>query len=332
MAFAPRRRRRRRSRLILVGGVFSLVALFVNAGYSSSSKSPSKRLAKLAYIDQVRSHVEQSTLQGADVAVVRSDASKLGRNGIRRKMDRVLRHAALELRAVRRLDPPPELRTNHSLLLSTMVLRARAASAMSVALVDALGGGSTEGVVDDLVEAGQEMAAADQTYRTFVDLVGRAAGTTRVLPESRWVEEPADWDRTAMTAFVAALRASTISTPVHDVGILTFTTEPRSVGSEAGSAVLPLLKTLRVELVVANLGNAKEARVPVVVTVTGPAGEVDTAREFVDLEPGQRRAVAVGGLRPVPGGPSILKVVVGPAEGEAAVADNERSMSLLLRG
>lgn len=332
MAFAPRRRRRRRSRLILVGLVLSLAALFVNAGYSSSSKSPSKRLARLAYVDQVRSHVERSTLQGADVALVRSDAIELGRNGIRRKMDRVLREAALQLRAVRRLDPPPELRTNHSLLLSTMVLRARAASAVSKALGDALAAGPAEGVVDALVEAGQKMAAADQTYRTFVELVGRQGGTSRVLPESKWVEEPAEWDDSAMTAFVAALRASTISTPVNDIGILTFTTEPRSVGSEFGSAVLPLVKTLRVEVVVANLGNAEEARVPVVVTVTGPAGEVDTARDFVDLEPGQRRAVALGGLRPVPGGPSILKVVVGPVEGEAAVADNERSMSLVLRG
>lgn len=332
MAFAPRRRRRRRSRLILVGLALSLVALFVNAGYSSSSKSPSKQLARLAYVDQVRAHVERSTLQGADVVLVRSDATKLGRNGIRRKMDRVLGDTALELRQVRRIEPPPELRTDHSLLLSTMVLRARAASAMSKTLGDALAGGPAEGAVDALVEAGQEMAAADQTYRTFADLIGRAVGTARLLPESKWVEQPAEWDHSAMTAFVAALRASTISTPVHDLGILTFTTEPRSVGSELGSAVLPLLKALRVEVVVANLGNAKEARVPVVVTVTGPAGELDTAREFVDLEPGQRRAVAVGGLRPVPGGPSILKVVVGPVEGEAAVADNERSMSLVLRG
>lgn len=332
MAFAPRRRRRRRSRLILVGLVLSLVALFVNAGYSSNSKSPSERLARLAYVDQVRSHIERSTLQGADVAVVRSDATQLGRSGIRRKMDRVLRDTALELRAVRRLDPPPDLRTNHSLLLSTMVLRARAASAMAEALVDALAAGPPQGAVDALVEAGREMAAADQTYRTFVELVAGAVGTARVLPESKWVEEPADWDGPAMTAFVAALKASTVSTPVHDLAVLTFSTEPRSVGSEAGSAVLPLLKTLRVEVVVANLGNAEEARVPMVVTVTGPGGEVDTAREFVDLEPGQRRAVTVGGLRPVPGGPSVLKVVVGPVEGEAAVADNERSMSLVLRG
>lgn len=332
MAFAPRRRRRRRSRLVVVGLLLSLVAVLINAGYSSDSRGPSKRLAKLAYVDQVRPHVERSTLQGADVDQVRSEATKLGRNGIRRKLDRVRRDALVELRAVTALDPPQELRTNHSLLVSTMVLRARASSAMAKALVEALGSGPSEGPVDDLVEAGQDLMAADQSYRTFVALVGGAAGTRRVLPESKWVLEPSDWDRPAMTAFVAALRAAAITTPVHDVSLLTFTVDPKPVGSEAGSAVLPLVKTLRVEVIVANIGNAPEKAVPVVVTLTGPAGEVDTAREFVDLAPGQRRSVAVGGLRPVPGGPSSLGVVVGPVDGEDGLAGNERSMSVLVRG
>ncbi|HVE45939.1 MAG TPA: hypothetical protein VNA57_04225 [Acidimicrobiales bacterium] len=332
MAFAPRRRRRRRSRFVLVGLVLSVVALLVNAGYSSSSKSPSKRLARLAYVDQLRPHVERSTLQGADVTQVRSEATQLGRNGIRRKMERVRRDAAVVLAAVRRLDPPPDLRTNHSLLVSTMVLRSRASATMDDALGTALGEGAPEGAADDLERAGREMVAADQTYRTFVELVGREGGTSRVLPESRWVPDPADWDRPAMVAFVSALRASAIATPVHDVGLLTFATDPKPVGSDAGSVVLPLVRALRVEVVVANIGNAPESGVPVVVTLTGPAGEVDTAREFVDLVPGQRRAVAVGGLKPVLGGPSTLTVVVGPVRGEGGVADNERAMSVLVRG
>ncbi|HUP69164.1 MAG TPA: hypothetical protein VM142_05040 [Acidimicrobiales bacterium] len=332
MAFAPRRRRRRRSRLIVVGLLLSLVALLVNAGYSSSSRSPSKRLARLAYIDQVRPHVDRSTLQGDDITLVRAQATKLGRNGIRRKMGRVRRDAAVELRAVRGLDPPPELSANHSLLVSTMVLRSRGSSMMSEALDLALGEGPPQGAVDGLVKAGEDLSAADQTYRTFVELIGTEGATARVLPESRWVAEPADWDPSAIAAFVGALRASAISTPVHDVSLLTFATDPRPVGSETGSAVLPLVKTLRVEVVVANIGNAAESRVPVVVTLTGPAGEVDTAREFVDLAPGQRKAVAVGGLRPVPGGPSTLTVAVGPVEGERGAADNERSSSLVMRG
>lgn len=318
--------------MVLVGLLLSLVAVLVNAGYSSSSKSPSRRLARLAYVDQVRPHVDRSTLQGADVAQVRMEATELGRNGIRRKMDRVRRDAAAELRAVKAVDPPPELGTNHSLLLSTMVLRARATSTMADALVVALGEGAPEGAVGHLVDAGQEMFAADQSYRTFVELIGGAEGTRRVLPESKWVADPADWDRPSMSAFVSALRASAISTPVHDVAVLTFSTDPKPVGSETGSAVLPLVKTIRVEVVVANIGNDKESRVPVVVTLTGPAGEVDTARQFVDLAPGQRLAVGIGGLRTVAGGPSNLTVVVGPVEGEDGVVDNQRSLSLVVRG
>jgi hypothetical protein len=331
MAFASRRRRHR-SRLVLVGVLLSVVVLLVNAGVSSRTKGPAKRLAGLAYVDEVRPLVEASTLQGADVAQVRNAAAELGRNGIRRKMERVRREAAGELRGVRQIDPPPGLAAPHSLLLATMVLRARATSMMAGALTAALGTGAPEPAVDALVKAAEDLIAADHTYRTFVELAVVDGATGPLLPESRWVSDRTVWERPDVSAFVSALRAAAISTPVHDVGLLTFTTDPKPVASEAGSAVLPLVRTLRVEVVVANIGNATEAAVPVVATLTGPGGETDTAREFVNLAPGQRRAVALGGLRPVPGGPSTLTVVVGPVDGEGGANDNQRSMSLVVRG
>ena len=334
MAFAPRRRRRRRGRWLLVGVVLSIVALSVNASVSSRSREPGRRLARLAYVDQVRPHVERSAAHGADVAQVRDDAGTLGRDGIRRRMDRVRRDAAAELRAVRAVDPPDGLATGHSLLLSTMILRARATTELTRGLDGALGEGPVEPSVGAIAAAGQNLVAADQTYATFVELVREALPGEReeLLPESRWVLEPAVWTRTEVSAFVSALRSSAISAPVHDLGLLTLATDPAPVASEAGTAVLPMVRTLRVELVVANIGNKSESNVLVLVTLTGPAGEVDTAREFVDLAPGQRRAIALGGLRPVPGGPSTLSAVVGPVDGEAGVADNQRSFPLVLRG
>lgn len=331
MAFAPRRRRRR-SRWLLVGVLLSLTALFVNAGLASRSKGPAKRLAGLAYVDQVRPHVEESTAQGADLIQVRDDAVELGRNGIRRKAERVRRATAGHLVAVQAIDPPAELTASHSLLLSTMVLRARASSMMAEALGAAVGTADPGPAIDDLVKAAEDLIAADHTYRTFVETVVVADAKGPLLPESRWVPERQVWERPEVSAFVSALRASAVSSPVHDVALLTFTTDPKPVGSEAGTAVLPLVRTLRVEVVVANIGNAAEAAVPVVATLTGPGGEVDTARDFVELAPGQRRAVALGGLRPVPGGPSTLTVVVGPVDGEGGQDDNRRSMSLAVRG
>lgn len=330
MAFAPRRRRRR-SRWVIVGLFLSILALLVNVGFSSGSKGPSKRLAQLAYVDQVRPLVESSSVQGADVAEVRGDAVELGRNGIRRKMERVRRGAAASLRGVREVDPPPELADSHSLLVSTMVLRARASSMMAGALVAAGGTEGPDPAVDALVRAAADMVAADQTYRTFTELLVVGGARSPLLPVSVWVADPAVWQRPEVAAFVAALRAGAQSIPVHDVALVTFTTDPKPVASEAGSAVLPVVKALRVEIVVANIGNSAEKAVPVVATLTGPEGQVDTAREFVDLAPGQRRAIALGGLRPALG-PSTLYVALGPVEGEGAANDNERAMPILLRG
>lgn len=331
MAFAPRRRRRR-SRWVLVGVLLSVMALLANAGVSSRSTGPAKRLAGLAYVDQVRPHVEASNRQGAEVGEVRDGAAALGRDGIRRKMERVRRDSAAELRGVREIEAPPDLYAGHTLLVSTMVLRAGATAKMTDALMAALGTRSPEPAVDVLVEAAEDIVAADHTYRAFVDLVVVKGARGPLLPESSWVADRTAWERPAVSAFVSALRASRVSTPVHDVGVLTFSTDPKPVANEGGDAVLPLMKTLRVEAVVANIGNAAEAGVPVVATLTGPEGKADTARQFVDLAPGQRRTVALGGLRAVPGGPSVLTVVVGPVEGESGVGDNERSMSLVVRG
>lgn len=331
MAFAPRRRRRR-SRWLVFAALLSVLALAVNAGFSSSSSRPAKRLAALAYVDQLRPFVEASTARGAELAEVREKSGQLGRNGIRRKMQRLQRDTRDQLAGVRGVDPPPELEANHSLLVSTMVLRARGTSMVGDALAEALGADPSEPSVDALVKAGGDLVAADHAYRTFVELLVVKGAKSPLLPASKWVADPAEWDRVAVTAFVAALKASTITTPVHDVSVLTLTTDPRPVASEAGSVVLPLVKALRVEIVVANVGNTPEKQVPVVVTLTGPAGEVDTAREFVDLAPGQRRAVTLGGLRPVMGGPSLLRVNIGPVEGEGAAMDNDRTLSLLVRG
>ncbi|MGH9165624.1 MAG: hypothetical protein ACRDZW_08960, partial [Acidimicrobiales bacterium] len=83
----------------------------------------------------------------------------------------------------------------------------------------------------------------------------------------------------------------------------------------------------------ANAGNAAEKSVPVVATLQGPAVEVDTARDTVDLAPGQRRSLTLGGLRPAQsGGTSVLSVTVGPVAGESDTADNQRLLPIVLRG
>ena len=332
MALASRRRRRRRPRWLLFA-ILATIAVLLGSAALSGSESPSRRLAQLAYVDEIRPQIERSTAQGASIAEVRADALQLGRQGVLRRLARVKREADAVLAAVRDADPPAELETAHSMLTATVAIRARVASAASGGMADAFTEGPPEPAVDALVKAGEEMVAADRTYAVFVDALPRPAEVTApLLPASTWASDTQLWTRAELAAFVTSIRSSTTPTAVHDVGVLTVATDPAAVATEGNSSVLPLVRSLHLEIVVANTGNAAEKAVPVVATLIGPAGEVDTARDFVDLDPGQRRAVPLGGLRPVPGGPSTLTVVIGPVEGEASIPDNERSVGLVLRG
>ena len=332
MALAPRRRGRRRPRWVLVA-ILATITVLVASAALSGSESPSRRLAQLAYLDAVRPQVERSTAQGAVLAEVRAGAVELGRQAVLRRLERVTREADAVLTAVRDADPPPSLETAHSMLVATIAIRARVATAAADGMGAAFTEGPPEPAVDALVQAGDEMVAADRTYGVFVDALPRHADVTApLLPASAWASDPLLWTRPELTALVTSIRSSATPTAVHDVGVLTVSTEPAAVATEGNASVLPLVRSLRLEVVVANTGNAAEKGVPVVATLIGPAGEVDTARDFVDLDPGQRRAVPLGGLRPVPGGPSTLTVVIGPVEGEASIPDNERSVGLVLRG
>lgn len=332
MALAPRRRRRRRPRWLLVGVLGSAAVVVANAAFSAP-EGPSRRLAQLAYVDRVRPQVDRSSDVGESISQVRTDARRLGRQGTIRRMARVVRDSGAVLAEVRRAEPPPSMETVHSILVATMAIRSRVASGVAKGLDAAFRDGPPEPAVDALADAGEEMLAADRTYRVFADAVPRPEGVTGpLLPASEWAADPDLWGRAELAAFVASIRSSTKLAPVHDVAVLTVSTNPAAVATEGDSSVLPLVGALRLEIVVANTGNAAEKAVPVVATLTGPAGETDTARDFVDLAPGQRRAVPLGGLRPVPGGPSTLKVVVGPVDGEGAIPDNERSLAIVLRG
>jgi hypothetical protein len=59
---------------------------------------------------------------------------------------------------------------------------------------------------------------------------------------------------------------------------------------------------------------------------------MDTARQFVDLAPGQRLTVTLGGLQPTRNEQLSLGVRAGPVAGESNIADNELIRALLVRG
>lgn len=313
--------------------LLSVLVLTVNAVVSSGSDGKTDRLTRLAFVDEVRAPIEASSAQGGEVEQLRADPARLGREGIGRRMDRVVDQARAAVDAVRRAEAPPDMEVARTILVATMAVRAGASGGIRDALAAALAGGAEDAAVAGLVRRGEELVAADRTYRVFVDTLPPGDAAAPVLPPSQWISDPRLWSPPEVASFLAAVRSGASAVPVNDVRVLTVDTEPAAVGQQEGVVILPLVRSIRLEIVVANTGNGPQEQVPVVASLQGADGQLDTARDFVDLAPGQRRSLTLAGLRPPPaGGPATLTVIVGPVAGEAPGDDNQRSVSLVLRG
>jgi hypothetical protein len=313
--------------------VLAAVSFFVVQGIASSgSDSRSRRLVEQAYLDEMRPHVERSTQQGADLAAARDDAGKLGRVGVTKQLNRLEKEASAVLREVRNADPPASLANAHTLLESTMFIRARAAASLAESLPEALAAEGSGDVVKQMATAGADLSTADGLYAVFRrSLAPPGKAPAASMPPSRWVTRPGSWTQAELRALVSTLRATSTLAPVHDVAVIVVTTDPTAVGKEGDADVLPPSKSLRLEVVVANVGNTREKQVPVVAAVTTPSGAVDTARQFVDLAPGQRLTVTLGGLQPTHNEVLSLGVRAGPVNGEENTDDNEVIRSLFVR-
>ena len=95
-------------------------------------------------------------------------------------------------------------------------------------------------------------------------------------------------------------------------------TNPAAVGKEGEKLLLPKTGSVRLEVVVANIGNVAQKHVTVTASLQAASGGLpDVARDFVDLSPGQRRALSFRGLKAAPGD-ATLTVTIGPLAGETS--------------
>jgi hypothetical protein len=318
---------------VLLGLILSLATLLVSVVASAGSDGPARRFSEQAYLDRMRPLVARSTEQGVELSRVRSQALRIGREAVQRQLVRVTQDARAVLDEVQGADPPESLSVARSVLLTTMAVRARVAAAVQEGFAQAYAPAVTGAPVDILARAGEEALAADRTYEVFVESLPAVEGArSAIMPQSRWVADARLWDRTELAVLVGAVRAGAVSTPVHELTMLVVSTKPPAIGTEGLASVLPVVKAFQLEVVVANVGNAAERKVPVVATLISASGPAELVQDAVDLEPGQRLSLTLNGLRPVPPGPATLRVVVGPVPGEVNVADNERSQAVVLRG
>lgn len=332
MAVVGRRRRRRPRWLVLVL-LLALSFVAIRGMASSGSDSRSRRLAEQAYLDEMRPKVERSTQLGADLIAAREDAGTLGRVGVTRRLAQIQKDANAVLREVRDADPPSSLAPAHALLESTMFVRARAAASIAGSLPEALAAEGSGNVVEQMATAGADLETADGIYAVFRrSLASPGEKPAASMPPSRWVPRPGFWSEAELRALVSTLRATATLAPVHDVSVILVATVPTPVGKEGQADVLPPSRSLRLEAVVANVGNTREKQVPVVAAITSPSGATDTARQFVDLAPGQRLTVTLGGLQPTRNEQLSLGVRAGPVNGETNTTDNEIVKPVIVRG
>ena len=299
------------------------MALFVQF---IASGSRDEKLRQLGYLDEVRPLIADSTLQGKDLITLRDNASDLGKPGTRARLDQVVKDTQDTLKAVKDVDPPEGADEAHSLLIATVQLRVIGARNAAKDMIEALSAETPGPIVTRLVSTGRNLIAADQTYKAFTEVVAedlsKGVATQAVAP-SVWVPEPEQWESPELTAFVNILKANSSVAPIVDVATVLVRTTPAAVGKEGEKFLLPRTASVRLEVVVANIGNVEHKRVTVTASLQQGAEPPDVARDFVDLTPGKRKALSFRGLKvPVPGQDATLTVTIGPIQGESSTADN----------
>jgi hypothetical protein len=305
----------------------SLLAIAVNA-FAGGDRD--QKLRQLGYLDDVRPLIADSTAQGADLATIRATAADLGRPGFRKRLNTVVKSTKDTLKAAEELDPPAGVAADaHNLLVATLQLRVLGAEAAAKAMIDAVSNERATAVVDKLVAAGENLVASDQTYKAFTGVVAAslAHGTSAAVTPSAWVPDGTQWESPELTAFVNILRANSSVSPIVDVSTILVKTTPTAVGKEGEKLLLPKTNSVRLEIVVANIGNVAQKHVTVTASLAQGGGLPDVAQNFVDLSPGKRQTLTVRGLRAAPG-EAVLTVTIGPLPGETSVVDNTKNLQL----
>jgi len=322
-----RRRGRRPGRWLLAGAVVTVVVLLADAALSAH---PSSGEYVLAYFDQVRPEIQRSADEGRDLADVRTNAVTLGRDGLTRRLDRLVAQTNSTLAAVTAVIPPASLRVSHAYLLATLGVRAKAAASAQRAMAAALSQGPPDQAVEGLAATGSLMALSDQSYGLFTGSLPATPATPP--PQSIWAANSTIWTAQEIGIFVATLRSSTSLSAVDDLAVVTFETDPVPVGEDNNAMVLPPTRGLQVAIVVANVGNQPERHATVTATlVTHGANTTEKVRDFVDLVPGQRVAIKIGSLHPVSGTTGTLTVAISVVPGETNVANNSMQQAVEFR-
>jgi len=328
MALASRPLRQSGRRWLLVGVLATVVVLAVNAAISARSPAPARQLAEQSYMDQVLPAIQGSTQQGQDIDSVRAQALTLSATVITTRLSQVVGDAQATLNTVEHLTAPKDMQTAHDLLVATLAIRVHAAQALSQAMTVTLSGDPIQTAVNAFTTAAADFTAGDLTYQLFLKTPAPSGST---LPPSVWLTDSSVYTPVNLTVFVSSLKSATTLAPVHDTSVVVVTTDPAAESMNGPTEVLPTTKSMNLQIVVANIGNQPEKNLTVSATIAPSFyGPTQMVRDFVNLAPGQRQTVDLGGLRAEPGVPTVLTVKIDTVPAEVNINDNTMTIPFVM--
>lgn len=229
------------------------------------------------------------------------------------EIDQLASGAASAYKTVVSLRPPIQLAGAAGLLEACLLARSQAMASLKGAFQQALSQpGLSAGTVPSVQTAGNDLQVSDQAYRLFVSNLPRLGVS---MPPSSWLSDPGPYQPSSAQVFLASLHSAGSSAPVHQVTIYAASTTPSPVSDQGGVQVLPDAKAITVTIVVADTGNQDERNLTVTASIS-PAAGVSSAKDFVNLVPGQAHTIVnLGPLNPPQGSPVTLTVTVAPPAG-----------------
>ncbi|MGH9115348.1 MAG: hypothetical protein ACRDWW_05900 [Acidimicrobiales bacterium] len=295
-------------RWLAVGVVLTLLILLIDASLHSRSPGPSQQMAAGAWVDRVLPIIDESTQEGQQIAGIWARGLTMRPTEVATQLDQTAAAAAQAYHDVIGLRPPVALAGPAGLLDASLLARSEAAGQLRSALgPDA---GSTP--VSAIQSAGSHIQVGDSAYQLFAQSMPRSVPA---MPPSLWLADPAPYQPQAVRIFLASFQSAGASTPVHKVEIYALTTTPSPVSTQGATQVLPDARAMTVTIVVANVGNQSEKNLTVTAAIS-PSKGASSARDFLDLQPGQAHSiVGLGPLNPPEGTPVTLSVTVTAAAG-----------------
>jgi hypothetical protein len=240
------------------------------------------------------------------------------------------------LLSIETLAPPASLRVPQAYLVAALGVRLKAVTearpAMDAALTKA--GSADAGVgdaVSQLFAMSQDLGLGDRAFDLFLGALPRGSSMPGNQP---WITDASQWTTVQLTAFVDRLRSSASATPVHDIAMLAFQTDPAVVSIQAdGTEIIPASSTSSVSMVIENVGNQPERSIQAYVYFTpdGASGPTRFLRDFPDLAPGETRAITLRPLPTQPGMTGRLDVTVLPVPGETDTRNNTITVRVMFK-